>query len=90
MTDRNAKMTAERIGLLLNDFGFSPVLVCKNLEREHRTLQQSFTRLCIEWLKTCASDEYRYDGRNEMSHEVSKGLLDLAKENNLDLEIPYI
>lgn len=52
---------------------------------EHRTLQQSFTRLCLEWIEHCASQDYRTDGRNESTHQMCKGLVSAYKEkqNNL-------
>jgi len=45
------------------------------MANEHRTLQQSFTRLCLKWIEYCASDDYRYDDRNRASHEISTELL---------------
>ena len=83
----NAKDNVEMVSDMLNVFGFSSADFCKEFAKEHRTLQQSFTRLCVEWLRTCASDDYRYDGRNEASHEVAKMLLD-GKDN--DIHIPFI
>lgn len=67
---------AENVAMALNVFGFDNEAFCKQMCKEHRTLQQSFTRLCIHWLSTCASDDYRYDGRNEASHEVAKALIE--------------
>ena len=53
------------------------------MAREHRTIQQSFTRLCLQWLEHCASDDYRYDGRNEQSHKIAKQLIEaFASANN--------
>ena len=75
MTDRT-KEQVRQVSDMLNSFSFDYKGFCEEMTREHRTLQQSFTRLCIHWLSTCASDEYRYDGRNEASHEVAKALLD--------------
>lgn len=43
---------------------------------QHRTLQQSFTKLCMEWLEHCASDEYKFDLRNEASHEIAKQMIE--------------
>lgn len=53
---------------------------CEEMCREHRYLQNEFTLLCIEWLRTCASDNYGMDGRNEGSHRFAlmlkeKGLI---------------
>jgi len=43
---------------------------------EHRTLQQAFTRLCLKWLEHVASDEYKYDLRNEDSKKVATELVE--------------
>ena len=45
-----------------------PKEFCNAMSREHRYLQNEFTYLCIEWLRHCGSDDYRYDGRNEHRH----------------------
>ncbi len=58
----------------------------KAMSREHRTLQQSFTRLVFLWIEHCATDEYRHDLRNEATHRVSKQLVELfskAKEEQM-------
>lgn len=71
--------TAEQVNTvsrMLNSYSFNPAAFCKNMQNEHRTLQQSFTRLCVEWLKTCASDEYLFDERNRASHEVAKRMVE--------------
>ena len=72
---------------------FSNKAFCDSMQREHRTLQQAFTELCYEWLKTCASDDYKYDGRNEASHITAKHALEGLEMNgyNLDYNIlPFI
>jgi hypothetical protein len=53
------------------------------MSREHRTLQQSFTRLCLSWLEHCASDEYHTDGRNEQSQKIARVLLDGFKDKQI-------
>ena len=75
---KNAKTQEQvrKVSEMLNSFTFDNKGFCEEMTREHRTLQQSVTRLCIQWLCTCASDEYRYDGRNEASHEVAKALIE--------------
>ena len=67
---------ARDIARIVNDFSFNPTKVAWEMQNEHRTLQQSFTSLCIEWLRLCASDNYGYDGRNELSHTVAKELIE--------------
>ena len=78
-----------KVADMLNSFSFSPDEFCKEFTKEHRTIQQNLTRLCIHWLCTCASDDYRYDGRNEASHEIAKALL---KNQDADFigYIPFI
>lgn len=71
----------------INAMTFDEKKFCEAMSQEHRTLQQTFTRVCLEWLKTCASENYSYDGRNESSHLVAKQLLD-GKEDIAYL--PYI
>lgn len=94
MTTKDKK-NVENVSLMLNDFSFSAKGFCEGMTREHRTLQQSFTRLCIEWLQTCADANYRYDGRNEASHKIA---VELAQsygaynpgESFEDIEVPFI
>lgn len=76
MRDEKNKEQADKVAEMLNSFSFDYKGFCEAMTREHRTLQQSFTRLCIHWLSTCASDDYQYDGRNEASHEVAKALIE--------------
>lgn len=42
------------------------------MSRDHRTLQQSFTRLCAAWLEHCGSEDYLYDGRNAASRDLGR------------------
>lgn len=55
-----------------------------DMRSEHRTLQQSFTKLCLLWLEQCASDEYRHDLRNEASHKIAKAVIEAWQETNAD------
>ena len=59
----------------INVMGFDKKEFCKLMSREHRYLQEEFTFLCLEWIRTCASDNYGFDGRNEYSHVISKELV---------------
>lgn len=94
MTTKDKK-NVDTVSTMLNDFSFSARGFCEGMTREHRTLQQSFTRLCIEWLQTCADANYRYDGRNEASHKIA---VELAQsygayhpgESFEDIEVPFI
>jgi hypothetical protein len=67
----------------------------QSMANEHRTLQQSFTRLCLEWIEHCASSDYRTDGRNESSHHICKAMIQAYKEKQDNLSslsdyLPYI
>ena len=89
MKDTKNKENAQKVAEMLNSFTIDYEGFCKAMSNEHRTLQQSFTRLCIHWLCTCASDEYRYDGRNEASHEVAKALID-SQDADFIGNLPFI
>ena len=86
--DERNKQNAEQVAEMLNVFGFDNDGFCDAMCRQHRTLQQNFTRLCIAWLATCASDDYRYDGTNEASHEVAKALINSQDADFLGL--PFV
>lgn len=45
------------------------------MSRQHRTLQQSFTRLCFAWIEYVGSVDYPKDPRNEASHIVCKEMV---------------
>lgn len=51
------------------------------MSTDHRTLQNSFTRLALQWIEFVASDKYRTDGRNESSHKVCKELLEAFRKH---------
>ena len=76
-----ASRLAGEITSMLNTFSDKPAsMLVEAMTREHRTLQQSFTKLCMKWLEKCASNDYGYDGRNEASHEVSKRMIALYED----------
>lgn len=64
----------------VNTFGDVHTEFIKIMETEHRTLQQSFTRLCLKWIEHVASEKYRYDLRNQQSHETCKLMMELFKD----------
>lgn len=72
----------------VNRYSLSHERFCNEMSHDHRTLQQSFTRLCIEWIKFCASDEYRTDGRNEATKKACKKIVENVSEE--DLYLPFI
>jgi hypothetical protein len=80
MTDAE-KLTNE-ITNYVNSFTLKSEEFTDAMSREHRTLQQSFTRLCLKWIEHCASDEYRYDPRNQASHNISKMIIESFMRDN--------
>lgn len=56
--------------------------VAEYMTREHRTLQQMFTRLCVDWLKQLSEVEY-YDDRNKASVEFAKSLISVPEVKDL-------
>ena len=58
------------------------------MAREHRTLQQSFTGLCLKWLTHLASlKEFEYDGRNEASVKLAKEIMEKVPRANYGLPL---
>ena len=45
------------------------------MSTEHRTLQQSFTRLVLKWIEHCAKPSYSFDDRNHATHMISRELI---------------
>ena len=69
---------ADRISDYLNTFSsdsYADTLVDR-MARTHRTLQQSFTMFVCKWLEHAASEDYRFDGRNEASHKVAQDMIE--------------
>lgn len=83
------KDKANQMADMLNVMTFNDKEFCKEMTNQHRTLQQSFTRLCLEWLKTCASEDYRHDGRNETSHWIAKELKDAYDNNHTQTSVEF-
>lgn len=73
---RDAEAAANYMENFINNMGCPMTEFVEKMIYKHRTLQQSFTKLCMKWIEKVASDEYTYDGRNEGSHKTCKRLLD--------------
>ena len=59
----------------LNSFSNKSAEFNMYMSVEHRTLQQSFTRLALGWIEYVASDAYKTDARNEDSKAVCMKLM---------------
>ncbi|MCE5255008.1 MAG: hypothetical protein LLG45_12530 [Actinomycetia bacterium] len=69
-----------------NDSEKGHLAFCVAMEREHRTLQQAFTRLCAAWLLYAAEPDYRNDLRNQGTHQLALKLKPLIE----DAPLPFI
>ncbi len=62
----------------------------KSMSCQHRTLQQTFTSMCLHWIKYVGSDEYKTDLRNQYSHEQCKLMYEFMEKNGIALKFPFI
>jgi hypothetical protein len=65
-----------------NSFNPDTEGLINEFKNEHRTIQQSFTKFCLKWIEFVGSDDYKFDLRNEQSHEVCKKILNEFKKTN--------
>ena len=77
---KQTKELVQEVSDYVNTFNNNGQEFCEAMSCEHRTLQQSFTKLCLQWLEHCASVEYRTDGRNEQSQKIARELLEGFKQ----------
>ena len=84
MAQRDIEM-AEKMSNYVNCMSTDYEDFVKTMKCSHRTLQQNFTKLCIEWLKSLSEQEY-YDDRNEASVLFAKSI----KEQLDTVALPYI
>ena len=64
-TKTQAEVVVQDVTNYLNSFSNKNKAFIAEMNREHRTLQQSFTKLCLKWLEHCATNEYRFDEEDE-------------------------
>ncbi len=63
------------VSRMLNTLVYAPEPFVEAMEKDHRTLQQLFTGLCIAWLKHLAElPEGHYDDRNQGSVEFARSI----------------
>lgn len=57
--------------------GFIEEIMILEMNNEHRTLQQSFTKFCLQWLENVAERKgpQFIDDRNKASQEVCENLM---------------
>lgn len=66
MSKLSATETAQTIGEFVNIMGYGLDEFIEEMSCKHRTLQQSFTNLCVAWFEDLAKREH-FDARNEAS-----------------------
>lgn len=87
----DGKELARTVSHSLNSYGHDETIseFVEAMVREHRTLQQTFTKLCVEWFKALSEDHDsgRYDLRNEASCKLAKLVTELGVDK---LAMPFI
>ena len=88
-TENTTQELLDLMSAFINSFTPEYKEFIEGMNREHRTLQQSFTKLCLMWIENCASEDYRFDLRNQDSHTISETILEtFAKAMKLDATKP--
>jgi len=78
----NTEELVERITDFVNNMSYDQRGFLEAMSKQHRTLQQEFTRLCFKWIENCATEKYskRTDLRNAATHGVSKDVVDAFEQ----------
>ena len=68
----------------VNNMSFKGKEFAQEMGRQHRTLQQNFTRACVAWLEHLAEMEKagRFDLRNEDSCKLARKIIDTTDERD--------
>ena len=81
------KFVANNISDFTNSFSFPDELIAEKMANEHCTLQQSFMRLCMKFIKKMSEKKY-WDGRNESSVKTAKKIMEAFGDEPIAL--PFI
>ena len=73
----NVKVAVSEMSRFVNNYGVDLNAFCEVMSREHRTLQNTFTKLCLTWLEYTSKEEYRTDPRNQTTKDISRKLMEL-------------
>ena len=67
----------------VNTYSLDQDLFNETMSHEHRTLQQSFTRLCLKWLEYVASEDFKNaEASDPKKKEYLKKLADSLEETD--------
>ena len=69
------EFNAEFVERMVNDYDFGEEEVAERMAHTHPTLQQSFMRLCMRFVKLMSEKTY-CDARNESSVEAAKKIVE--------------
>ena len=72
---------AKQMEDVANSLSFDPRKVAEVIPYMHPTLKQSIWRMLRAMIEVYGSEDFRYDLRNQASHEEAKAMLDYLKEN---------
>lgn len=65
---------------MVNDMAFEDRKLAEKMANNHPTLQQSFMRMCVYFIK-CMAEKTYYDDRNKASVEYAKAVVDNVGES---------
>lgn len=82
----NGAELARIISDSVNSYSFDTKGFINQMMNEHRTLQQSFTRICMSWIYALAETPY-YDERNEESVMVARQIKEALGEDGYYLPL---
>jgi hypothetical protein len=82
MENNKAKHLANEMSNFVNSFSSDHQAFIAEMGKDHRTLQQSFTKLCLKWIEFVASDDYHHDLRNQDSHTTCKKMIRAFQKEN--------
>jgi len=86
------KEVAKAVSSMVNTFGNQNRKdFIEQMSVEHRTLQQQFTQLCMDWLSHCDGlrQSKQYDGRNEASMNIGNTLFDFMERKEISYNRKY-
>ena len=75
----------QKVDKMINDCGFNSKALAKAMANNHPTLQQTYMRHCIDFIREMAEKTYT-DARNEAAVATAKKLMEYAK----DAYLPFI
>jgi len=87
---KDPKEAAREIADFVNNMSCNTKAFVEAMGNEHRTLQQSFTSLCFEWIRHCSKkyEDKNFDLRNEWSCKVSNDIL--KKVEDVEYDCPFV